>query len=178
MSMRLQARLGRARRSHGHFILVASIAVASWLLATRPAGAQWYVAGQLGANHTLPAAVSLDQPARSTSLRFDDVHFVAHPFQSPQYYSVRGGRLFGEARRWGVEGELVHPKGYADTPLPVHVTGTLAGVAVDATTRMDTLVQRYSMSHGMNFVLLNLVGRFPLGTHGGGDASRFALITR
>jgi opacity protein-like surface antigen len=155
----------------------AGLVAAAWLLAACPANAQWYVAGQLGANHTLPATVSIDQPSRQTSLQFDDVHFVAHPFESPQYYSVRGGRLFGDERRWGVEVEWVHPKVYAETSEQVRVSGRIAGAPVDATTRMDTFVQRYSMSHGMNFVLVNVVARVPIARDGGGD-SRLALIAR
>jgi hypothetical protein len=159
-------------------VWAAGLIAALGLLSARPATAQWYVAGQLGANHTLPATVSIDQPSRQTSLQFDEVHFVAHPFESPQYYSVRGGRLFGEERRWGVEVEWVHPKVYAETSKPVRASGRIAGTPVDATTSMDTFVQRYSMSHGMNFVLFNFVARVPIATDGGRGTSRMALIAR
>jgi opacity protein-like surface antigen len=43
---------------------------------------------------------------------------------------------------------------------------------------MDTFVQRYSMSHGMNFVLVNLVARIPIATDGSGDTSRMAFLAR
>jgi hypothetical protein len=120
--------------------------------------------------------VSIDQPSLGTSLQFSDVTFDARPFTSPQYYGVRVGYLFGERRRWGLEVEWLHPKVYADTTLPVHVTGRSGGVAVDTTTTMDTFVQRYAMSHGMNFALINFVARKPLATTGA--ASRVALIGR
>jgi opacity protein-like surface antigen len=150
-------------------------ALAAMLLIRAPvADAQWYVAGYLGANHTMPATVSIDQPSLGTSLEFDDVTFVARPFTSPQYYGVRAGYLFGEERRWGVEFEWLHPKVYAEVEHAVHVTGRSGGVNVDTTTRMDTFVQHYAMSHGMNFMLVNVVARRPLG----GTASRVALTGR
>jgi len=143
------------------------------LVSVLPADAQWYVAGYLGANHTMPATVTVDQPSLGTSLDFADVTFVARPFTSPQYYGLRGGRLFGEQRRWGIEFEWLHPKVYAEVEQAVHVTGRTAGVAIDTTTRMDTFVQHYAMSHGMNFALINLVGRMPLGA-----GARVALMGR
>ena len=156
-----------------------SISIAVMLLAgATAASAQWYVAGYLGANHTMPATVSIDQPSLGTSLEFDDVTFVARPFTSPQYYGVRAGYLFGERRRWGVEVEWLHPKVYAEVEQPVHVTGSVRGLAVDTTTRMDTFVQHYAMSHGMNFALVNLVIRRPLAANSGSALSRVALIGR
>lgn len=158
---------------------ITAIAVAVGLLVgAPPVGAQWYVAGYLGANHTMPATVSIDQPSLGTSLEFNDVTFVARPFTSPQYYGVRAGYLFGEERRWGVEFEWLHPKVYAEVEQPVHVTGRSNGVSVDTTTRMDTFVQHYAMSHGMNFALVNVVVRRPLAANGGTPLSRVSLIGR
>jgi hypothetical protein len=142
------------------------------------ADAQWYVAGYLGTNRTLAAPVTIEQPARNTSLTFSDVTFEARPFKSPQYYGVRVGRLFGERRRFGVEFEWLHPKAYADTSQVVQITGRLAGVNVDTVARMDTIVQRYAMSHGMNFALVNGVVRVPLAEAGNGFASRVAITAR
>jgi hypothetical protein len=151
--------------------------VLTLLIGAAPADAQWYAAGYLGANHTTSATVSIDQPSIGTSLAFDSVTFAARPFTSPQYYGVRGGHLFGERRRWGVEVEWLHPKVYADISRAVHVSGRSGGVGVDTTTRMDTFVQHYAMSHGMNFLLVNLVVRMPIAS-GGGAASRLAVFGR
>jgi len=143
------------------------------LISASAADAQWYVAGYLGANHTMPATVSIDQPSLGTSLHFDDVTFVARPFTSPQYYGLRCGHLFGDERRWGLEFEWLHPKVYAEVERAVYVTGRSVGVTVDTTTRMDTFVQHYAMSHGMNFALVNVVARRAVGA-----ASRLAVIGR
>src|SRR5712692_9074604 len=148
------------------------------LVCPRTVRAQWYVAGYLGTNHTIPASVSIEQPSIGTSLEIGDVTFIARPFQSPQYYGVRVGHVFGERRRWGVEFEWVHPKLYADTSRVVHVAGRSGGARVDTTTIMDAFVQRYAMSHGMNFALLNLVTRMPITTASSGFTSRVALTAR
>ena len=157
-----------------------AVAVVGFALLLFPAvaDAQWYVAGYLGTNRTLAAPVTIEQPARNTSLTFSDVAFEARPFKSPQYYGVRVGRLFGDRRRFGVEFEWLHPKAYADTSQVVHITGRLAGVNVDTMARMDTVVQRYAMSHGMNFALVNAVVRVPLAETGSGFVSRVAITAR
>ena len=156
----------------------ALILVIACVLLPRVADAQWYVAGYLGINHTLSSTVSIEQPALGTSLEFNDVAFEARPFESPQYYGVRVGRLFGESRRFGVEFEWLHPKVYADTSAAVRVAGQLANTPVDTTIRMDTVVQRYSMSHGMNFALINAVMRLPISPDGDSFASRVAITGR
>jgi opacity protein-like surface antigen len=157
---------------------VIAITCAALLMVSRSADAQWYVAGYLGANHTTPATVTIDQPAVGTSLEFQDVTFVARPFESPQYYGFRAGYMFGERRRWGAEFEWVHPKLYADTSRHVRVQGRSGGGSIDTTTTMDAVVQRYAMSHGMNFALFNLVTRMPITTASDGFASRVTLTAR
>jgi hypothetical protein len=169
---------GRARAHARTLVSIPVLMAAALLVSPRSSDAQWYVAGYLGASHTLPAPVTIDQPARGTSLTFDDVMFEARPFTSPQYYGVRVGRLFGERRRFGLEFEWLHPKVYSETARAVRITGRLNGVPIDTITRMDEIVQRYSMSHGMNFALFNVVMRLPLAEAGNGIASRVAVTAR
>jgi hypothetical protein len=128
------------------------------------AGAQWYAAADLGANHTHTADVTISQPSLGTSVTFRDVHFEARPFASPQYYGWRVGRVLGGRHQWLIEGEVIHLKVFAVTDQSYAATGQISGVAVGSTLiRMDGLVQRYSMSHGLNFVVLNVGRRVPLG---------------
>lgn len=142
------------------------VTVATSLLAicqVRPASAQIYVGSYLGANHTMAADVVVTQPDQNTSLRFADVTFAARPLQSPQYYGVRIGGMLGGARRYGVEVEFIHLKVISQTSDVHDVTGTLDGNPINARVPMDSVVQRYSMTHGLNFVLLNAVVRRPIG---------------
>ena len=59
------------------------------------ADAQWFAAAYLGANATASATVSVEVPAEGLALDYHDVGFDARPFESPQYYGIRAGRLFG-----------------------------------------------------------------------------------
>src|SRR5689334_21459457 len=83
----------------------------------RPAAAeaQWYAGAFGGTNYTVPASVTLDQPAASRHLTFSNVRFDAEPFKSPQYYGWRAVRLLGAERTIGVELEFIHMKAIAVT---------------------------------------------------------------
>jgi hypothetical protein len=137
-----------------------------------PAYAQWYVGGYLGGNYTHAADVSIAQPGEQTNLTFEGVRFAARPLESPQYYGVRIGRLFGGRGRWGIEVEFVHLKVISETARTYPVSGELAGLMIDEPTRMDSIVQRYDMTHGLNFLVVNLVSRRPVGN------GRFSIVSR
>jgi hypothetical protein len=129
-----------------------------------PAEAQFYLAGYFGVNHTQPATVTVAVPAVDLiKAEYEDVHFDAKPFESPQYYGWRTGYLFGKARRMGVELEFIHLKVIADTS---RIYAGSSGLP------MSLVVQRYSMTHGLNFVVVNFVSRTPLGQ------GPFALMIR
>jgi hypothetical protein len=137
-----------------------------------PAGAQWFGAAYLGGNATHPADITVTQPVRDTALTIREVQFDARPLESPQYYGLRIGRLLGASRRYGLEVEFIHLKVIARTEERYRMTGAWNGAAIDETRRMDDLVQRYSMSHGLNYLLVNAVARRVLGD------GRAALIGR
>src|SRR5580765_1436497 len=87
-----------------------SLMLMACLGVARAAEAQWYLAGYLGANTTHAADVAIEIPASGLALEFHDVDFDDHPFESPQYYGYRIGRMFGASRRFGVEVEFTHLK--------------------------------------------------------------------
>lgn len=149
---------------------VGALLVVSCLLVSSPARAQFYFVAYLGTNVTLPAAVDIDVPAADLVATFHDVRFDARPFASPQYYGGRLGWLWKQ-RRFGLEAEFIHLKMYAQTQREYATTGRLAGLSPGGTMRMDTLVQRYAMSHGLNYLVANGVIRRPL-------RERLAFIAR
>jgi hypothetical protein len=151
------------------------LALALALLCPAPAAAQWYVATYTGGNVTVPATVIIDQPAYGRHLEFEDVRFAARPLESPQYYGARIGRLFGARRRFGFELEFLHVKAIGLTDRDVRVRGIDGGAAIDGTMRMDAIVQRHAMSHGLNFWLANVVWRRPFG---GAAGARPSLVLR
>ena len=132
------------------------------LCVARNADAQWFFAGYLGANATKSSSVSVTAPASNLALRFDNVEFEARPFESPQYYGWRLGKLL-EGRRVGLEFEFIHLKMYGDTGAVYPVTAGAGSVTPAPGQRMDTIVQRYAMTHGLNFLLANLVMRKEVG---------------
>lgn len=141
----------------------------------RPAQAQIYGSISAGANHTMPADVTVNVPGAGLGVTYHDVQFSARSFDSPQYYVWRVGRLFGANARWGIEFEFTHLKVIADTSKSYAAAGAIAGNAIPTGTSlpMNAQVQEYQMTHGLNFLLVNVVSRIPLGDHG-----RFAIVTR
>jgi hypothetical protein len=148
-----------------------TIAIALFLCAVldaAPASAQWYVGGYLGGTYTMPARVSVRVPDAGLDVRFDRVRFTGEPLKSPQYYGARLGRVFGTARSWAVEAEFIHLKVLADVGREYATKGAAGSLAFSGDRlRMDALVQRYTMTHGLNFVVANIVRRQRLGE---GDA--------
>jgi hypothetical protein len=137
----------------------------------RIADAQWFFAGYLGGNATRPSDVTVQAPPLSLGLTFHDVEFVARPLESPQYYGWRLGRMFG-GRRLGLEVELIHLKVYARTGESYATTSTGGSIVLAPGQPMTTVVERYAMSHGLNFLVANFIVRHSLGS------GRAALIAR
>lgn len=153
------------------FVRLAAGVVLS-LLAAAPADAQWYAGINLGGNHTQPATVSIDDPAQGLEVDFHDVRFSARPLTSRPYYGWRFGRMLGKTHRFGVELEFIHLRAIADTARTYVVTPGGAGpsLATSFAVMSDT-VQRYQMTHGLNFAFANFVFRAPLRPSAGGRVS-------
>jgi hypothetical protein len=161
-------------RAFRHSAAGLACAMALLLLVPSRAAAQWYAGVSLGANHTQPATVTIEAPSQGVSLQFHEVHFSARPFASPQYYGWRFGRGLGTLRgvRLGVELEFIHLKVIGDTSQTYVITpGAAGGTLATAFAAMNATVQRFQMTHGLNFALVNLVARAPLRRSGGGPIS-------
>jgi len=110
------------------------------------ANADWTIAGFVGAAHTLDSSIRLIQPADLTDVTLSPVSYRSESFELPIYYGYRVG-VFPGSRWFGVEGEFIHLKVIADTSRQ-----PVAGV-----------LERFSITHGVNLVLVNAVVRHPLG---------------
>lgn len=139
-----------------------------------PAQADWTIGGYLGAAHTAAGAVSIRQPTTDTGLVLDGVTFRGRSFESPLYYGYRAGYELPFARALSVEAEFIHAKAYAETDREVSVGGRRNGLAVDGREPMSRSVEELSMSHGLNLILFNVVGRLPVPSR----SSRFQLAGR
>ena len=122
----------------------ACTAVLVLLLSAGTARAEWTLQAYLGGSHTSSATLTLDLPASGLHTTFDNVALAGRSFEAPPYYGYRIGWRRGRA---GVEAELTHLKVFA-------ASGT-----------MGPMVERFSISHGLNLLLGNLVWRQPLARH-------------
>src|SRR3954462_11073575 len=125
-------------------IVVLASCVAALLGAAAPARADWSASAFLGASFTAPATLTLDRPAAGAQVQWADVPLDARSFASPPYYGYRIGWTPASHVHLGVEAELIHLKVY-----------TRAGALAPA-------VERFSVSHGLNLLLGNVVWRQPL----------------
>lgn len=128
------------------------------------ARADWSVAGFLGAAHTQESSITLTQPADSTDVSMSPVVYRAASFEAPIYYGYRIG-CFPRSRWLGVEGEFIHLKVIADTSRPALFSGTIKGATVSETQPIAAAIEHFSITHGVNLVLVNAVVRHQIG-HG------------
>jgi hypothetical protein len=142
-----------------------------------PAEAEWAFGAYLGAAHTTSGALSATQPAADTAVSFAQVDYTGESFTPPLYYGYRVTYFLPDAPWLGVEAEFIHLKAYADTNAIARVSGRYRGAPLDADIRISDLVETFSISHGLNFALVNVVLRRALaGASTGGG--RVHLIAR
>jgi hypothetical protein len=139
------------------------------------ATAQLYASVSAGGNHTAPADVTVNVPSSGLAVTYQDVHFSARSLDSPEYYVWRVGRLFAAHPRLGVEFEFTHLKVIGDTSRSYAASGQINGQAIPggSSLPMNAEVQEYQMTHGLNFLLVNAVGRLPIPS-----VRRLSLVAR
>jgi hypothetical protein len=123
-------------------------------------GAQWIAGAYIGEAHTLNSGLTIRQPALATDISFHDISYRGESFQTPLYYGVRAGYFFHP--KWAVEAEFTHLKVFANVNQTATVTGILNGTLIDAREPVNTIVQRFSISHGVNLLLANAIFRHEL----------------
>lgn len=117
-------------------LLLSALAVAA------PAQAQWVVAAYGGAAHTRPADIDIDQVPGDAPQRFRSVVIEGRSLESPVYYGYRVSRVVSQRYGWFAGGEFIHAKAYARP--------------------FGARIQRLAMSHGLNFILVNVGVRRPV----------------
>jgi hypothetical protein len=123
-------------------------------LALSPA---FYLDAYLGTAWTRPTTLTLSQPAFDTRLAFAGVRLETRALESPPYYGVRLGRRLASPLPFGLEVELIHLKVHADPAQRVRAAGVHLSRPLAQEIRLGEVVQRYSISHGVNLVLANVV---------------------
>ena len=158
----------------GPFVLMLSVV----LLCPATARADWIAEGLLGVAHTQSSTIDLTLPGQGTQLALSGVAYRGEAFRSPQYYSVRGTWVPRGHRWMGIEGEWIHAKVYAEVDRSVHAQGSLRGAPIDAAIPLSSIVDRISMSHGLNFVLANFSVRHGFGPSDARGAHRIVAVAR
>lgn len=103
--------------------------------------------------------VEIDEPSRGNDFTVHGVSFDDESFRSPPWYGLRVG-YFLASRPWIGGGiEFFHYKMLAETGEVRRVTGRRSGEAVDSRERIDRSLQRFDVSHGVNFLTADLVVR-------------------
>jgi lipid A oxidase len=127
------------------------------VLAVLPLRAEWVLGAYLGGTSTEYTSLYVDQPSLGTNVRFRDIQYRGRSFDAPLYYGARAAWFFH--RHFGVEAELVHAKVYARMLQPVDASGTIGGEPVSGRLPPALVLDRFSISHGLNFLFANLVAR-------------------
>ena len=104
--------------------------------------------------------------AGGTDLTFHSVEFEGRDFETPPYYGARALWFPSVQSHWGFGAEFFHMKMYAQTGETVQVSGRRNGVGVNANERIDNTIEQFSLSHGLNFALGDIVYRWFPGQRG------------
>lgn len=132
---------------------LAPAGIAMALAAASAAEAGWRAAAYLGGAVNHESLLRVEQPARATQLELRGIRYEGRSFEPPVYYGYRLGYFFG---RFGLEAEFIHQKIYARAERPVQVQGIFRGEPVAGRLPMQRFVEQFSISHGLNMLLLNL----------------------
>lgn len=153
----------RRRTSQSVAVLMAVLAIAF----AGPARGEIDLSLFTGVALTPDNDLDLHQTGR-TDLTFHDVSFEGRDFETPPYYGARALWFASEDSHWGFGAEFFHIKLYAQTKDTVRVTGQRNGVNVDDNERIDKTIEQFSLSHGLNFALADVIYRWFPGPRGPG----------
>lgn len=103
------------------------------------------------------------QPSRGTDVVFEDVRWRGRPFEGSMYYGYRIGTFFKNNPRLGIELDFTHSKAYAKIEESRRVSGTWQGQPVNEVAPMNSRVQEYRITNGVNTLALDVVYRWNVG---------------
>ncbi len=147
--------MGPARRP----LLAVALGCAA-LLAASPAAAEPFLDLFTGVSDTESADVRIEQPAVGNDFKIRNLAFDGEAFEDPPYYGVRVGYFFEGVPWLGLGLEFFHFKVFGDTRATREVTGTRGGVPIAAAVRVDSVVQNFDISHGVNYLMVDVLARY------------------
>ena len=141
-------------------------------------GREFAISYYMGSARTQASSLTVSQPALGTNIRFDRVRYRGRSFDGPLYYGIRAGMFTGPFPWLGVEAELVHLKVFTSPDQRVSASGTHLGQPINRELLLGEIVQRFSISHGVNLLLFSFVGRYRVKPDSQGRRSRFIVEAR
>jgi lipid A oxidase len=125
---------------------------AAFVAASITASAETTISGYLGDSWTRSSDLRVSQSATDSDATFQGVSWDSKSFQAPPYYGLRFTQFFESYSPWGIAFDFTHYKIYARTGDVVAFHGRWNGAPVDETAPLAERVQRFSISHGVNYV--------------------------
>jgi len=122
-----------------------------------PARAEWQFSAGLGQSWTERSDLHIAQDDADYTI--DDVGWSGRGFQMPPWYDLRFTYYLPGKSGLGFTLGLLHMKAYARDGETRRVHGETPSGPVDAEVPMDDYVQKYNISHGVNYIELGVVGR-------------------
>jgi hypothetical protein len=138
------------------------------------------IAAYAGASYSTPGFLRFSHGATGTSIEFSEVEWEGRSLQRPIYWGGRIGYLPWNWGRFqlGPEIEFIHAKTYLKPDQQVRVTGRFLGQEVTGFVPVDSLVEDFNVSHGLNLVLANLMFQYGLFPAAGRPMGRLRLGAR
>lgn len=127
-----------------------------------PAAAEPFLDLYTGKSFTRRSDIRITQPAFGNNFTFENVSFDDESFKTSPYYGLRAGYFFESVPAVGLALEFFHFKLLGETAETRHLIGTRSGAPVDAAVRVDSIVQQFNISHGLNYLTLDLLLRHRL----------------
>ncbi|HKC64226.1 MAG TPA: hypothetical protein VKB86_11335 [Pyrinomonadaceae bacterium] len=129
-------------------------------LSEATACAQTYISVYTGTSYTQASNLRIRQQSTNTDATFRDVSWRARPFAQAPYYGIRFSRFFERSKHLGLSFDYTHYKIYARTDRVVSVSGLWNGAVLNESARLDSRVQDFNISHGVNMGGINLLYRW------------------
>jgi hypothetical protein len=106
--------------------------------------------------------VHVNQPSLGNDFTVHDVAFTDKSFSDPPWYGLRAGYFFDTQPWLGIGLEYFHFKMIGDTADSKPITGTRGGGPIATATRVDSIVQQFQITHGVNYLVIDGFLRYPL----------------
>lgn len=137
-------------------------ACVAWMVP--PASAEFFIDAYTGRSFTNDADVKIKQSGLGNDFTVNELSFDDESFKHLEslYYGMRVGYFFKKYPWFGTAIEFLHFKMIGETDENKRITGTRGGAPINANTRVDTVVQRFDISHGVNYLTLDALFRYSL----------------